>query len=320
MDFAKRIISPDKNQILSQDGYLFWCGSAVGDGNGKYHIFASRWEKKHGMIGWLHFSKIVRGVSDKPEGPYKIEEELTSLLQPWCAKMTHNPTVHKFGNKYYLYYLGTTYDDNTDIPKMHGMLAECPARFNQRIGVAVADGPEGPWVPNANNPVLKPRPGEWDSTFVTNPSVFEGPNKKYHLIYKAKWHTDSRLILGLAISDSPVEGFKRFGPSPIFAHDVEDPYVWNENGRYWMLAKDMSGKVTNKMEGILFVSENGADWELSGTPFAYDRTIQWSDGTSETVKNLERPQLLVENGKPVCFYAAIMRDANDITNLARLIN
>ena len=317
MDFMKRIVPPAKNQVLLQDGYIFWCGSVVGDGEGKYHMFTSRWEQKHGMNGWLLFSKIVRCISDKPEGPFKIEEELTSLKQGWSAKMTHNPTVHKFGNKYYLYYIGTTYDDRKEIYDIP--VRTNPARFNQRIGVAVADHPGGPWIPSPANPILGPRPGEWDSTFVTNPSVFEGPGGRFHLIYKAKWHTDDRLILGLAVSSRPDGGFERFGPSPIFQDDIEDPYIWREDGRYYMLAKDMSGKVTKKMEGILYVSDDGANWKLSDVPHAYTLDIKWADGSTETVTRLERPQLLVENGKPVCLYTAISRGDLFTTNLARRI-
>ena len=48
--------------------------------------------------------------------------------------ITHNPTVIRARGKYYLYYMGNTGDGSF-----------WSHRNNQRIGVAVADKPEGPW-------------------------------------------------------------------------------------------------------------------------------------------------------------------------------
>lgn len=317
MNFKERIVEPYKHQVLQKDGYFIWCGSVVGDGKGRYHMFASCWEKSKTFNSWVTHSRIVRAEAEQPEGPFIIVEELTSLnTQSWSEKMTHNPTVLKIKDKYYLFYIGTTYEDTVDdIPEN---VCVHPARFNQRIGAAVADSPEGPWVPSEKNPILKPREeGYWDSTFVTNPSVYVDRDGEVRMIYKAKWHTDNRLILGLAVAKDPEGPYERMGPSPLFEHDVEDPYIWEEWGKYWMVAKDMQGDLVGKYNGVLFESEDCMNWRLAENPLAWNHKISWLEGEEECPTNMERPQLLVENGKPVCFYTAIGDFKTFSYNLAR---
>ena len=316
MDFHKKIIPPKKNQGLRQDGYFIWCGSVIADEKGCYHMFASRWSKEKTFSGWVTVSKIVRAVSDKPEGPFEIVEELDVLnQQDWSAKMTHNPTVTKYKDKYYLFYIGTTYADH--VPDVPFEVKNHPARFNQRIGVAYASSPEGPWTPSAANPILKPRKDEWDSTFVSNPSVCIVDDNEVRLVYKAKWHADDRLILGLAVANDPEGPYERQGPSPLFSHDVEDPFIWKDGDMFWMIAKDMSGKLVGKYNGILFQSKDGYDWELSEHPLAWDHQVVWDDGTVEDIPLVERPQLLIVDGKPICFYTAVGDGINNTYNLAR---
>ena len=229
MDFKKKILPASPSQILSQNGYYLWCGSVVKDEAGLYHMFSSRWETAKEFRSWVTASSIVRAVSNSPEGPFEIVEELSSLKsQPWSDKMVHNPTVITYAGKYYLFYIGTTYPPSApDIPGETGVyqVATHPARFNQRIGVAVADSPKGPWIPSGNNPILRPRIGCWDSTFVTNPSVFVEDSGEIRMIYKSKREEDPKLILGLAVAQDPEGPYVRQGPSPLFEYDVEDPFI-----------------------------------------------------------------------------------------------
>ena len=80
---------------------------------------------------WVTRSEVAHATSKPPFGPFTFRV---------CA---HNPTVHKFGSKYYLYYMGNT-GDGDDTPTLNGQLNRTH-RNNQRIGVAVADSPNGPW-------------------------------------------------------------------------------------------------------------------------------------------------------------------------------
>lgn len=318
VDFRQRIEPPSHRQILQQEGYFIWCGSVVKDEKGMYHMFASRWSKELGFKGWLTDSEIVRAVSRFPEGPYNIVEELGVLKrQAWCSKMVHNPMVLKYEDTYYLYYLGTTFreEEREEIYKNRMN----PARLSQRIGVARAPSPEGPWELCLENPVLEPREGKWDSTFVTNPSVFAGEDKKIYMIYKSRLKEEERLNLGLATAEQPFGAFCSVSDEPFFSYHVEDPYVWYEDGCYRMLAKAMSDELVENHNGILFESEDLKCWKLSEHPLAWDRFISWTDGVPERVPNMERPMLLLENGVPVCLYNAVGDFSTWSYNLARRI-
>ena len=60
------------------------------------------------------------------------------------------------------------------------------------------------------------------------------------------------------------------------------------------------------------------EWHTAEQPFAFDRKIRWTDGTVTDCAALERPQLLLENGKPVVLYcaAAAREDRLDSFNVA----
>src|SRR5438067_12112911 len=47
----------------------YWDGKIIKGQDGKYHMFASRWEQSRGHRGWGG-SKAIHAVSDKLIGPY----------------------------------------------------------------------------------------------------------------------------------------------------------------------------------------------------------------------------------------------------------
>ncbi|HKI87430.1 MAG TPA: glycoside hydrolase family protein, partial [Draconibacterium sp.] len=102
-----------KNGGFKMEGYWVWGASVIRGEDGKYYAFASRWPKKYPFFnGYIFYSEVVRAVSDKPEGPFAFQEV---VLKPrgskyWDGRTTHNPTIHKSGDTYLLYYIGTTYE------------------------------------------------------------------------------------------------------------------------------------------------------------------------------------------------------------------
>lgn len=126
---------------LESENYDTWGGSMVCDPEGKHHLFYSRWPRTKGFAAWVTNSEIAHAVADKPTGPYRhVDVTLPARgSKYWNGMCTHNPTIHAFGGKSYLYYMGNTGDgkDTKGLNMIH--------RNNQRIGVAVADHPNGPW-------------------------------------------------------------------------------------------------------------------------------------------------------------------------------
>jgi hypothetical protein len=52
--------------------WCYWDGQILKSPDGKYHLFASRWDQAHGHNGWFE-SKAVHAVSGKFTGPYNDE-------------------------------------------------------------------------------------------------------------------------------------------------------------------------------------------------------------------------------------------------------
>mgnify|MGYP005763711533 FL=1 len=50
--------------------------------------------------------------------------------------------------------------------------------------------------------------------------------------------------------------------------------------------------------------------------YAYGTAIEWKTGTV-IYSNVERPQMYIENGKPVCLYNAVGNVPEDTFNVAR---
>jgi hypothetical protein len=62
------------------------------------------------------------------------------------------------------------------------------------------------------------------------------------------------------------------------------------------------------------------NWQVSDPPLAYSRTIRWSDGTTTTQGSLERPQLLIEDGRPTWLFVATADGPGGFQNATRTWN
>ena len=127
---------------FSDPDFNIWCGSAIKGDDGKFHLFYSRWPRKLGHLAWVTHSEIAHAVSDSPFGPWKHHDVALPARGTnfWDGSCTHNPTVIRIGGKFYLYYMGN-YGDG-----VVGKSLNWTHRNHQRIGVAVADSPNGPWT------------------------------------------------------------------------------------------------------------------------------------------------------------------------------
>ena len=149
----------------------------------------------------------------------------------------------------------------------------------------------------------------------SNPSVTKGGDGKFYMIYKAvsdqgQLPKGGAVICGMAVADHPAGPFKKFG-KPILRNpendwSVEDAFIWFENGKFYCIAKDFQGYFTKagRAQVALFECEDGISWKISEHPLAFTRQITWEDGKVMEVRHLERPQIYLEDGKPVCLRCA----------------
>jgi hypothetical protein len=224
-------------------------------------------------------------------------------------------------------------------------------RNHQRIGVAIASNPLGPWQ-RLDKPVMDVSLGEWDHLMTSNPSVCKGKDGKYLIMYKGVGDGEmpfgGKVLHGVAFSNSPIGPFVK-SPKPIFQKEgvkfpAEDPFVWYQDKKYFAVVKDMhsvfiqktstvnvnnkinsnpdslSTSFDNKASLVLFESENGTNWKLSNYPLVSKTVLNWEDGTTQNVQLLDRPQLYIEKGKPRVLFCAVRVSENETFNVAIPLN
>jgi hypothetical protein len=309
--FARRLRPAPLDGGFEQDGYWVWCGSAIRGDDGRYHLFAARWPRPLRFLpAYQSYSEIVRASSDTPEGPYRFEEIVLPDRGPafWDGRMTHNPTVHKLGDRYLLFYIGTTFEGPK--PTAEALVSGpdfYPWYRSIRIGVATAPSVLGPWQ-RPDCPLLLARPDAWDAHVVTNPAPCLAGDGRVLLYYRSYIPGRGNRI-GLAIFEDLDRACTWRCDRPLFDHPeitLEDPYVFRVGDHFEMIAKDLNGKLCGELHaGIHLLSRDGVEWKLAPEPKAYSRHVRWSDGQIREMGCLERPQLLFDGGMPTHLFAAM---------------
>ena len=310
------------NNIFSDTAYNIWCGSVVKGKNGKYYMLYSRWPRVQGHYAWVPSSEIALAKADKPEGPYKHVKVVFKPRgsQYWDGVCTHNPAAIEYKGKYYLFYMGTTGKSVVNQPASMKDDNWWEYRNNQRIGVAVADDPEGEWK-RFDKPVLDVSKDStaFDALMTSNPAITVDQNGRAILVYKevAKSSTSSRggkVRFGVAFSNSLLGPFKK-SQEPIFQAKqkdndkvwmiAEDPYIWNYKGTIYAIVTDVAGFFTNKEAALaLLSSKDGINWQPTKFPKVIPHRLKFSDGTIADDK-LERPCLYTEKGVPKILFGAL---------------
>lgn len=316
MDFAAMIQPVPKTARFADPGFYIWGASMVRTADGTCHLLYSRWPRKLGHNAWVTHSEIAHAVADEPLGPYRhVGVALPARgRNHWDGLCTHNPTVHRFGDKCYLYYMGNTGDGKAT----KGL--NWTHRNRQRIGVAVADHPDGPWRRFEKPLIDVSRDDDApDALMTSNPSVARRPDGGYLMVYKAvgkkgKMPFGGPVVHCVATADSPTGPFRKH-PKPVFTREgiefpAEDPFIWHQGDRYWAIVKDNRGYFTGAGKSTaLFESTDGLDWRLSRHPLVATTTLRLADGTVQTFHSLERPQLWLADGRQAVLFFAADEDA-----------
>ncbi len=275
--FIARLQPISANSGFKLDGYWVWCGSVIKVDN-TYHMFASRWPKKNKFPDdYYAESEIVRATSSFPMGPYSFQEVVIGERDSsfWDSNMAHNPTIHKIGNKYVLFYIGSDY--KTFRTEKNKLL--------RRIGYATASNIEGPWV-RCTNPVIDEESN--------NPSLLVESDCSVKLLYR-----DEKLKVKIAIAKDFI------GPYTIANSNVwpdaplEDFFLFKKDGKYHFICEDNAGKVTGHIRwGAHFISSDGiSNWHPFDPVVAYNHDILMENGSKLHCERRERPQLLIEENK-----------------------
>jgi hypothetical protein len=325
----------DSAQIFQSDSFYHWCPSAIRGEDGKYHLFYSRWPHgKHapdddsmnyifnGFSGWLKYSEIAYAVSDHIGGPYHF---VSTVLRGsgdkavWDRFTMHNPQIRKFGRTYYLYYISNSFDSNYLAPASGSAPAKKEGqqwlRYNctQKIGVlkaaSIADLVAGKYEKPAS-PIMEP--DNVHSFEVTNnPSVTEGPEGKYYMMYKSRKPHVGNMTLWMAVADKPDGVFKEVAEvftTPEMA--CEDPCLWWDKKRkrfYAAVKYYSSSKLLAPQFGALALieSSDGLHWGPAAHSLISLREMKVKGQSRTDLAHLERPFIVLDNrGQPDALFAA----------------
>lgn len=326
----------DRDNGLSDPAWWYWCPSLVRGDDGRWHLFASRWPRRLPMHpGWMLASEIVRAVADRPEGPFTTVATVLGARGPawWDGRMAHNPRVVRDGRRWLMFYTGSTHPFADPDPSAELTCADprvVVARSRKRIGLAVADRPEGPWRrPDA--PLIDVRPDRFDGFLTSNPAPLRRADGGWFMVYKARGWTGGSaapvhgpMVLAAAEADAAEGPWRRIGDGPIVPPalgELEDPSIWASGRGYELLAKDMTGRLCGVVHGGFRAwSPDGRDWRADDRPLAHDRRIRWRDGAVQRMGAMERASYLLQDGRPTHLVAAVADGTDGFVGASRTWN
>ncbi|MFM1941933.1 MAG: hypothetical protein RI897_915 [Verrucomicrobiota bacterium] len=290
---------------IADPDYTVW-GAAPLRAGGEYHLYAARWPEEGVDPAWRRSSEIAHYVSERPEGPFRFADVVlrgTGLAGDWDAYAPHNPEVREFDGGYYLCYIA---NDDYHQP---------PHPLNQRIGMASAPSPYGPWDKVGGHGLILSASGDpGHFTYgkqVVNPTLLR-VGERYHLYFKTGGEVPGSTLYGLAISEA-VTGPYRMLDHPLTSRDVtiEDGSAFLWQGKVCLLTTDNHGQVTGlRGGGVLWVSDDGIHFNPDWTQRGFGLLPDYYGGfdSSRVVKiyggdpKFERPKVLCEGGAPAWFY------------------
>lgn len=250
--------------------FCYWDGQIIKGPDGRYHIFASRWDESKGHNGWGD-SLAVHAVSDNLFGPY-VDKGLC-----WPDNQGgrgHNVTALVLPDGRYAIVVSET-----------------------RPGtVFVSKSLDGPWEE------LGPIVTEGDvRKRASNYSVMVRPDGDFMIVPRS-----GQILLSKTGILGP---YRAQGPSiyPGIAgleqRNLEDPVVWFSGGLYHIVVNSWSQR-----QAFHLTSQDGiTGWTLRG--LAYDPRkdfVRYTDGTVNRWDKLERPGVVLENGHVVAVTLAVL--------------
>lgn len=331
LNVAQLIRPIDSSNIFIDPGYYIWCGSAVRGEDGKYYMFYSRWPHGprtndddslnrifNGFRGWQKYSEIAIAVSENPSGPFNhVKTILKGEFKgdQWDKYTFHNPQINYFNGRYYLYFISNSFNDNMHFSRklseeqLHWYKYNCTQRIGVASSSAIAGFLDGSFIKKNEHIMMPDSIRTWE--VAVNPSVTQGPDGRYYMMYKSRKPDLGNMTFWMAVSPTPEGPFTHY--SEVFTSAdtaCEDPYLWydKKRKRFYAIAKyfSNSGKLVSEFGAlILLTSKDGVSWGTASSSLVSLKKLQFKDGTETKLAHLERPFLLFDRkGRMQALYAA----------------
>jgi hypothetical protein len=327
LDFAKFIpkVIP-RSAIFSQPDWCLWDPCILDGGDGKFYLYYSRWPTKLGYDAWCTHAEIAFATATNASGPYKYQGVVLSSRGGdfWDGHAVFNTDVVRIGAKFFLYYTGNYGTTNWASDRRIPIASDewWVHRNNQRIGVAVADSPAGPWK-RFDKPLLDVG-SAFGQTILNVPNLVIKPEGGYRLYYKTLGEGPGKFGGGVfhfsADADNPLGPFTRW-PEPMvnknklmpdvkkpFVFHIDDHFEWIQDGRYYAIVKDHDAPFLTKhgRSLLLFDSPDGRTWQPAAHPLVMNFAIRWESGDEQKFARLEMPKILFKQNQPIVLALAAL--------------
>lgn len=310
---------------VQKKGTHVWGTSPVVGKDGKVHLYVAQWpipkNKKEGFKGYFTTSEIAHYVGDTPDGPFEFVR-IAVPDQDGTFNAPHNPTIKFIDGRYVLCFIVNENDDRT----------------KQRIIMYVADDLNDDWQPakgaEPDGTILRCPDDHkiWNHNSlrgVTNPSLIKYKGE-YLLYFKSATPDHEKdpndfynreFGYGVATSKT-LEGPYEFYPERLTSKEMEleDVYAFSYGDNIYMISRDLGATLGDKEGGLLWKSDDGFNFQVKETQRAFESLVSYVgeealDGANKyrgSLKGqLERPQLLIIDGKPTYMYSATGVNVND---------
>jgi hypothetical protein len=271
-------------------GNSSWGGQIVQDQQDPklFHLLVDQFAHGCGLSGWRPTSFVARAESTTgPQGPYHWVQNVTGSFR-------HNTYVHWIpaDEKYLLWTIGVSVPDPTSCKSVS------KESWPNNISVSSSSSIRGPWSPfhitvNGTNPAPWPL---WSPDNHTSAIALVAEDLRiftadrwdaaYTLINTAPWNTSDY--------------------SPTWA---EDPFVWRDKRgnwhalAHWMIdIVEKNGTKYPRVGAHMYSRTLEGKWNFK-LQDAFNSTIAFTDGSTETFNRRERPKLFFsDDGKVTPLY------------------
>ena len=259
-----------EDQTMKQ--WCYWDGQIIKGPDGKYHMFASRWDQSRGHNGWGS-SLAVHAVSDKVTGPY-VDKGLC-----WPDNQGgkgHNVTALVLPDGRYAVVVSETRPGD----------------------VFVSKSLDGPWEQLGS---IKVETNSFGRARMSNVSIMVRPDGDFEIVPRsgAIWISKDGILGPYKIQGPSV--YPQVAGLPL--RNLEDPVVWYSGGLYHIVVNGWSDR-----KAYHITSPDGINnWTFRG--LAYDPRmdfVRYTDGTVNHWDKMERPGVLIENGHVTAFTLAVL--------------
>ncbi|HEX2957309.1 MAG TPA: T9SS type A sorting domain-containing protein [Chitinispirillaceae bacterium] len=259
--------------------YSYWDGPIIKGPDGKYHMFASRWNQAGGHWDWLS-SVGIHAVSDSVMGPY-IDKGLT-----WPGNQGgkgHNLTILELKDGTYASVVSDTRPgDFFTAPTLDG-----PWTFAGKININ-ANGFPVPQIANLSI-IIRPDDGK-----------FMVVARNGQIMISSGGLTGPYVIQGNSIYNTIVN-----------APNLEDPVLWYSGGLYHIVVNSWSDKKAYHLTS----SDGIKNWTNKGLAFdPKSNFLRYTDGTVNHWCKIERPGVFIQNNHVTHFTFAVINVEKDKDN------